>query len=140
MAVMEWDTRSRDRGTQALRHLAFTDSLVDMLNASTREQTFPDDVQKTGSRRSGHGGVRQGARGVELWSKELVYSMDRSVSPYLRCSGAGFRRAENMDHLYRICVPTVLINGRAETVQDFVVEPIYYPIGAMVQPLRHWTL
>ncbi|PBK59376.1 hypothetical protein ARMSODRAFT_983054 [Armillaria solidipes] len=43
---------------------------------------------------------------MELWSKELI------------------RRAENMDHLYPIYVPTVVINGRAETVQDFVVETL----------------
>ncbi len=48
LTVMEWDTWFRVRGTQGLRHLVFTDALVDMLNASTREpsQTFPDVVQE----------------------------------------------------------------------------------------------
>ncbi|KAK0224905.1 hypothetical protein EDD85DRAFT_777994, partial [Armillaria nabsnona] len=143
---LSWSrTLSLEFEARRLRYLVFADSVVDMLNASIREpsQAFPDGV---------HEGLVVGVANTEacgkaleafhkrmgLWLEELVYSMDQSMSPYLRCNEASCQWPFilNTDHLDRICVPTVVINGRAETVQDFVVEPIY-PIGATVQPLSH---
>ncbi|KAK0215932.1 proline iminopeptidase [Armillaria nabsnona] len=132
------------RQPEGLCHLVLTNSLADtgMWNASTRElsKAFPEDVQKglaigvadmeTYGKalrmfRKKHGCL------VDPWSEEPVYSMNQSISPSADISIAvemftgELRTWSIVDRLDRVRVPTLVISGRADIAQDFVVEPFF---------------
>ncbi|PBK61862.1 hypothetical protein ARMSODRAFT_981236 [Armillaria solidipes] len=118
---MEQDTWFRVRGTQALRCLVFSNSLVHMgmWDMSTRElsKAFSNDVQDW----------------LAVGTEELIYSTDQLLSPLADISVAVGMRAEYMDHLNYVFFPTLAINEPMYTGEDFVGEPIN-PTGCMFSP------
>ncbi|PBK86719.1 hypothetical protein ARMGADRAFT_478627 [Armillaria gallica] len=92
--------------------------------ALTREphEAFLDDVQQ---------GRTIGVADTGVYSKRSGCFMkngcqcNESISGYLRCIEGSPGRAEYIDLLGRVCFTTLVVNGRANTGQDSVNEPMY---------------
>ncbi|KAK0217544.1 hypothetical protein EDD85DRAFT_961958 [Armillaria nabsnona] len=117
-------SRSRVRWHEELCHLVLTNSLADM-GTSTGEpsKALPDDVQK---------GLVVGVADMKACGKALMIRagvldepVKQSIGRYFRCNTDVHRRAAYMKCLDRVHVPTFVINGWADTAQDFVVKPLF---------------